>query len=307
MATIQDQDKAEVLLRRYRAVAHTVQLFHAKLRVHHDENLRGERVESELELAEQQWEHQLDLKRQLLAGLEAELVGLQDENKHLTLNGGGGGSGRGGLEADHASLKELLALRMEEKKDMEAALHSLRATKQTASPHRGQSTKHDAELDQLQRRKETLAEEIVALEDAQEEEQQQQTPELQQHRASLAQAQSALATAQAQMARHKRAGAMLEDQMKRMIAHQLQQQDTSGSNSASLPIKEEAVILDLLFQHAGEMAMSDLKQATAAALAARGQESGNPTVIRALYSLVANNLVQIDRSHGNGIVTSLIV
>jgi hypothetical protein len=56
------------------------------------------------------------------------------------------------------------------------------------------------------------------------------------------------------------------------------------------------------------MNMNELKQLVAEQMVNEDNETtNNATVIRAMYSLVANGLAHIDRTGGNGIVSSLIV
>jgi len=97
--------------------------------------------------------------------------------------------------------------------------------------------------------------------------------------------------------------ARLKHKMKHMVDVQL----LTARDTSPPTLREEAVLLHLLYEHAGELGVNELKQQTAAVMQEHSKSPNSAAVIRALYSLVANGVVQIDRSYGNGLVTSLLV
>ncbi|KAE8984597.1 hypothetical protein PR003_g33482, partial [Phytophthora rubi] len=120
--------------------------------------------------------------------------------------------------------------------------------------------------------------------------------ELQRAKAERAQVQTQLDSLRLELARRKR-------KMRHMVDVQL----LTARDTNPPTLREEAVLLHLLYGHEGEMGVNELKQEASEVLQEHAKPNGNGVVIRALYSLVANGLVQIDRSYGNGLVTSLLV
>ncbi|KAE9290592.1 hypothetical protein PF008_g25556 [Phytophthora fragariae] len=247
------------------------------------------------------------------------------------------GRARGGeaaeqeLRVERAELREVLALRAEEKRDIQAAIESLQRKRVRRSAALAEQRKQQqqeetenveaaaarqrvlAELrdekealrdekEALRDEKEALQRDIIAAEELEEklEENVRDLPalkdELQRAKAERAQVRTQLDSLRLELARRKR-------KMRHMVDVQL----PTARDTNPPTLREEAVLLHLLYGHEGEMGVNELKQEASAVLQEHAKPNGNGVVIRALYSLVANGLVQIDRSYGNGLVTSLLV
>lgn len=339
------QDRSGRLLRRVDALAATVAVQQAQVSQLSSEIVVNERVEAQLEREEREWEEKMQVREQRVAELEVELRALQ-EAKNASHEHGAGGSrqsennhqhssgrddddedevqeeedGKDDDEEDNASarhnaeIREALALRSEEKRDIKAALASLlrkhqqrqfqRAPESDASAT-GPSERERAltlELHELQAEKDALQRQIIASEEEQEE-RDEHSAELPELKARVVATKQRCDEAHERLASAKHALARLKLKLKHMVDVQLL---TAGDTNPST-LREEAVILHLLYAHEGEMGVNELKLETGAAMAAHGKPSASGAVIRALYSLVANGVVQIDRSYGNGLVTSLLV
>ncbi|KAE9169057.1 hypothetical protein PF005_g28125 [Phytophthora fragariae] len=228
------------------------------------------------------------------------------------------------LRVERAELREVLALRAEEKRDIQAAIESLQRKRVRRSAALAEQRKQQqqeetenveaaaarqrvlAELrdekEALRDEKEALQRDIIAAEELEEklEENVRDLPalkdELQRAKAERAQVRTQLDSLRLELARRKR-------KMRHMVDVQL----PTARDTNPPTLREEAVLLHLLYGHEGEMGVNELKQEASAVLQEHAKPNGNGVVIRALYSLVANGLVQIDRSYGNGLVTSLLV
>ncbi|GLD94641.1 hypothetical protein PINS_up003265 [Pythium insidiosum] len=210
--------------------------------------------------------------------------------------GGEGSSERDLPEAvEQQALVETLALRREEQRDIEAAIASLRRSAAPSVKRRRPSTSEShaaassAEWDALTREKAEIEAAILSMEREQEraEAERDDVARLKQ---ALEQQTRERRQVQATLEGRKTRLTRLKDKMRRMV----QQMPTT-----------EAVLLQLLFEHAGEMGVAELKAEAATRL--QGPEHNTGAVVRALYSLVAHGVVQIDRSVGSGLVTSLLV
>ncbi|KAE8955139.1 hypothetical protein PF011_g31887, partial [Phytophthora fragariae] len=221
------------------------------------------------------------------------------------------------LRVERAELREVRALRAEEKRDIQAAIESLQRKRVRRSAalaeQRKQQQQEETEnveaaaarqrvLAELRDEKEALQRDIIAAEELEEklEENVRDLPalkdELQRAKAERAQVRTQLDSLRLELARRKR-------KMRHMVDVQL----PTARDTNPPTLREEAVLLHLLYGHEGEMGVNELKQEASAVLQEHAKPNGNGVVIRALYSLVANGLVQIDRSYGNGLVTSLLV
>ncbi|KAE9067748.1 hypothetical protein PF007_g27953 [Phytophthora fragariae] len=237
---------------------------------------------------------------------------------------GGGEAAEQELRVERAELREVLALRAEEKRDIQAAIESLQRKRVRRSAALAEQRKQQqqeetenveaaaarqrvlAELrdekEALRDEKEALQRDIIAAEELEEklEENVRDLPalkdELQRAKAERAQVRTQLDSLRLELARRKR-------KMRHMVDVQL----PTARDTNPPTLREEAVLLHLLYGHEGEMGVNELKQEASAVLQEHAKPNGNGVVIRALYSLVANGLVQIDRSYGNGLVTSLLV
>lgn len=322
------EDRCGRLLRRYDSLAATVDMFQDKVKRLSNEIFLNERVESQLEREEKEWEEKMQVREQRVAELEVELKMLQESNEAAFSAGddgedsqddddrdnGDNGSDDEEESARNLQLREALALRMEEKRDIQAAIESLKRKKQQRSLStdrlRGQSELSPSErerelmqeLQELQEEKDTLQLQIIASEEEQEE-QDEHSAEIPSLKADIAERKLQRTAEQERLDKVKHSLGRLKAKMKHMVDIQiLTARDTSPST-----LREEAVILHLLYEHEGEMGVNELKQETGAVMTSHGKPSSNGVIIRALYSLVANGVVQIDRSYGNGLVTSLLV
>lgn len=326
---IEVEDRCGRLLRRYDSLAASVDMFQDKVKRLSNEILLNERVESQLEREEKEWEDKMQVREQRVAELEVELKTLQESNE-AELNAGDAGEDSQDDEdrdddddddsedeeesARNIQLREALALRMEEKRDIQAAIESLKRKKQQRSHStdrsRGQSLSSPSErerelmqeLQELQEEKDTLQLQIIASEEEQEE-QDEHSAEIPSLKGDISKRKLQCTDEQERLDKVKHSLSRLKAKMKHMVDVQiLTARDTSPST-----LREEAVILHLLYEHEGEMGVNELKQETGAVMTSHGKPSSNGVIIRALYSLVANGVVQIDRSYGNGLVTSLLV
>lgn len=345
-------ERAERLRRRHESLAATVRVLEERLRRPADEVTLNDRVESQLEREEKQWEAQMQRREQAVAELEVELNALrddqetdEDDEQETDEDGDGGGEQEdeqedddgqddeqreeavARLEARGRELREALALRAEEKRDIEAAVDSLRRKRRRRAPssadeQQGQEQEQDGaapapkrprvesqrsrelegELITLRAAKEALEREILAAERRSEEldEHKHELPAL---RAEIDARRRERDALQERVEARKLQLARLKHKTKHMVDVQL----LTARDTSPPTLREEAVLLHLLFEHAGELGVNELKQQTAAVMQEHGKPPNSAAVIRALYSLVANGVVQIDRSYGNGLVTSLLV
>ncbi|KAE8992806.1 hypothetical protein PR001_g20843 [Phytophthora rubi] len=329
--------RCERLRRRFEALSDAVRLCQDKLRRAGDELALQDRVESQLAHEEAAWEQQMQTREQRVAEREVELQALREERaadeagsadaeqeqEHEQEDAGDDTeeeeeqAAEQELRVERAELREVLALRAEEKRDIQAAIESLQRKRVRRSAalaeQRKQKQQEETEnveavaarqrvLAELRDEKEALQRDIIAAEELEEklEENVRDLPalkdELQRAKAERAQVQTQLDSLRLELARRKR-------KMRHMVDVQL----LTARDTNPPTLREEAVLLHLLYGHEGEMGVNELKQEASAVLKEHGKPNGNGVVIRALYSLVANGLVQIDRSYGNGLVTSLLV
>eukprot|EP00644_Phytophthora_capsici_P018465 jgi/Phyca11/511533/fgenesh2_kg.PHYCAscaffold_87_\ len=277
-----------------------------------------DRVESQLAQEESAWEQQMQKREQLVAEKEVELQALREEEVE---------EGEDDDEEEEqeqsqvetAELQEAVALREEEKRDIQAAIDSLQRKKaRRAAALAEERKKREAEnvdteadaaaaareqvLRELREEKETLQRQIIAAEETEEnlEENIRDLPVLKEELAAAkcerTQVQTQVDSLRLELARQKR-------KMRHMVDVQL----LTARDTNPPTLREEAVLLHLLYEHEGEMGVNELKQEASTVLKDHGKPNGHGVVIRALYSLVANGVVQIDRSYGNGLVTSLLV
>ncbi|KAE9071973.1 hypothetical protein PF005_g16195 [Phytophthora fragariae] len=333
--------RCERLRRRFEALSDAVRLCQDKLRRAGDELALQDRVESQLAHEEAAWEQQMQTREQRVAEREVELQALREERaadeagsadaeqeqEHEQEDAGDDTeeeeeeqAAEQELRVERAELREVLALRAEEKRDIQAAIESLQRKRVRRSAalaeQRKQQQQEETEnveadaavaarqrvLAELRDEKEALQRDIIAAEELEEklEENVRDLPalkdKLQRAKAERAQVQTQLDSLRLELARRKR-------KMRHMVDVQL----LTARDTNPPTLREEAVLLHLLYEHEGEMGVNELKQEASAVLKEHGKPNGNGVVIRALYSLVANGLVQIDRSYGNGLVTSLLV
>lgn len=332
------QERCGRLLRRMDALTATVSVQQEQLKQLSSEIVVNERVEAQLEREEREWEEKMQVREQRVAELEVELKALQevndasfnaefkerddgddgDDSRQDTADDGDDAEEDDDAEeeqeaaARNVELREALALRMEERRDIQAALASLQRKKQqrgfSADRAQAQSAPSDherallQELQELQDEKDALQRQIIASEEEQEENDE-HSAELPRLKARVAEKKRGRADEQERLDAARHALTRLKNKMRHMVDVQIL---TAGDTIPST-LREEAVILHLLYAHEGEMGVNELKLETGAAMAAHGKPSSSGAVIRALYSLVANGVVQIDRSYGNGLVTSLLV
>ncbi|KAJ0405331.1 hypothetical protein ATCC90586_008144 [Pythium insidiosum] len=283
------------LARRFESLAATVRHLEARVKQHSDAGVR-DRVEAQLEKEEQAWEADMQTRERQVAALETELRTirqdgdadeLEDEEEEEA------DEGELPEAAEQQALLETLALRKEEQRDIEAAIGSLRraaavATKRRRPPVSEGHGPTSGAWAELTSEKAALEAAILSMEREQERAEAERgdvarlKQSLEEHAVEKRQVQAVLEAHRARLTR-------LKDKMRRMVAH------TSTT---------EAVLLQLLFENAGEMAVAELKAEAAQRL--QGSENSG-VVVRALYSLVAHGVVQIDRSVGSGLVTSLLV
>lgn len=315
-----------------------------------DEVTLNERVESQLEREEREWEAQMQVREQKVAELEVELKALRDDERDSEGEEGTATEeeededenneeissaeeeedevpqqsskqsrkkAAAKLEARNRELREAVALRVEEKRDIEAAIESLRRKRRRrtlqddggggASPKRprvesARSRELEGELITLRAEKDALQQEIMQAEERSEQldKHKHELPGLRKEISALKDERDDL---QETVETRKQQLERLKEKMKHMVDVQL----LTARDTNPPTLREEAVLLHLLYEHAGELGVNELKQQAAAVMLEHGKPPSSAAVIRALYSLVANGVVQIDRSYGNGLVTSLLV
>ncbi|RLN06075.1 hypothetical protein BBJ28_00021036 [Nothophytophthora sp. Chile5] len=308
-------ERCDRLKRRHESLAATVRVCQERARRLADEVGMQDRVESQLAEEETAWEAQMQTREQRVAEREVELTALQEENADDT-NEEEDDDQEDEEEAEHGELREVLALRAEEKRDIEAAIESMQRKKRrrgSVLPSGGGDEDVDMAtnatiaareqvLRELREEKEALQREIIATEEMEEQQEENQL-ELPALKEAVAEAKRERAQVQERVD-----SLRLElERRKRKMRHMVDVQLLTARDTNPPVLREEAVLLHLLYEHEGEMGVNELKQETSAVLQAHGKAHGNGVVIRALYSLVANGVVQIDRSYGNGLVTSLLV
>ncbi|KAK1935472.1 hypothetical protein P3T76_010697 [Phytophthora citrophthora] len=314
-------ERYERLLRRFETLSDSVRLFQDKVRSSGDEVAMQDRVESQLAQEESAWEQQMQKREELVAEKEVELQALKEEEEEED-----GEEDQDDDEEEQeqsqveiAELQEAVALREEEKRDIQAAIDSLqrKKTRRAAALAEERKKKEEDNVDteadaaaaareqvlrELREEKETLQRQIIAAEETEEnlEENIRDLPVLKEELADAKRERSKVQTQvdslRLELARQKR-------KMRHMVDVQL----LTARDTNPPTLREEAVLLHLLYEHEGEMGVNELKQEASTVLKDHGKPNGNGVVIRALYSLVANGVVQIDRSYGNGLVTSLLV
>ncbi|POM68890.1 Hypothetical protein PHPALM_14895 [Phytophthora palmivora] len=296
-------ERCDRLRRRFEALSGSVRLVQDQVKATGDEVALQERVERQLAQDETAWEQQMQTREQLVAEREVELQTLREDEPPEQEQE------QEQEQEELAELREAVALRAEEKRDMEAAIESLQRNK---TRRRRERQSHDAKdaatiareqvLQELRDEKEKLQRQIIAAEETEEklDENVRHLPVL---KDELAQAKRDRAEVQTQVDVLR-----LElNRQKRKMRHMVDVQLLTARDTNPPTLREEAVLLHLLYQHEGEMGVNELKQEASEMLKDHGKSNGNGVVIRALYSLVANGVVQIDRSYGNGLVTSLLV
>ncbi|RLN20463.1 hypothetical protein BBJ28_00020996 [Nothophytophthora sp. Chile5] len=312
-------ERCDRLKRRHESLAATVRVCQERVRRLADEVGMQDRVESQLAEEETAWETQMQAREQRVAEREVELAALQEENADDT-NEEEDDDQEDEEEAEHGELREVLALRAEEKRDIEAAIESMQRKKRrrgSVLPSGGGGGDEDEDVDmaanatiaareqvlrELREEKEVLQREIIATEEKEEQQEENQL-ELPALKEAVVEAKRERAQVQERVD-----SLRLElERRKRKMRHMVDVQLLTARDTNPPVLREEAVLLHLLYEHEGEMGVNELKQETSAVLQAHGKAHGNGVVIRALYSLVANGVVQIDRSYGNGLVTSLLV
>uniref|UniRef100_A0AAV1TA35 Uncharacterized protein n=1 Tax=Peronospora matthiolae TaxID=2874970 RepID=A0AAV1TA35_9STRA len=331
-------ERCERLTRRFEALSDSLRLCQEKLRRVGNDVVLQDRVEKQLAQEEEAWEQQMQVREQRVAEREVELQALKEENAAAAAaaigrdeeeeeveegerDDGDGDEDEQGQMAEIAELREVLALRLEEKRDIEAAVSSLQRKKarqgavaaEQKNREREQSIDVQAEvvaaaaareqvLRELIEEKETLQRAIIAADEMEErtDENVRDLPALKEELAEVKRKKTEIQTCvdslRLELARQKR-------KMRYMVDVQL----LTARDTNPPTLREEVVLLHLLYEHEGEMGVNELKQEASKLLEDHGRPHGNGVVIRALYSLVANGLVQIDRSHGNGLVTLLLV
>uniref|UniRef100_H3G8R3 Uncharacterized protein n=1 Tax=Phytophthora ramorum TaxID=164328 RepID=H3G8R3_PHYRM len=312
-------ERCERLTRRFEALSESVKLLQEKVRGSGDALALHDRVESQLAQEETVWEQQMQVREQRVAEREVELKALQEEAAEAEETGDEAQEEEEETEVEVAELQEAVALRAEEKRDIEAAVDSLQRKKArknaavTAEKEKTQVLSGDVRADaaavareqvlgELRDEKEALQRHIIAAEEL-EEEQEENARDLPALKDELMEAKTERSRVQAQVDSLRLELARRKRKMRHMVDVQL----LTARDTNPPTLREEAVLLHLLYEHEGEMGVNELKQEASAVLQAHGKPNGNGVVIRALYSLVANGVVQIDRSYGNGLVTSLLV
>ncbi|ETL32902.1 hypothetical protein L916_14572, partial [Phytophthora nicotianae] len=318
-------ERCDRLKRRFEALSDTVRLCQEKVKATGSELTLQNRVESQLAQEETAWEQQMQTREQRVAEREVELQALKEENEaDAAAQEENGNSEEEEQDEEEeqveiAELQEAVALRAEEKRDIEAAIDSLQRKKTRRQAVIAEEKKKkeaesvDVEADaaaaareqvlrELREEKDALQREIIAAEETEEnlDENVRDLPALKEE---LAEAKKERAEVQAQVDSLRLELARRKRKMRHMVDVQL----LTARDTNPPTLREEAVLLHLLYEHEGEMGVNELKQEASTVLKDHGKPNGNGVVIRALYSLVANGVVQIDRSYGNGLVTSLLV
>ncbi|KAG2773457.1 hypothetical protein JG687_00009603 [Phytophthora cactorum] len=318
-------ERYDRLKRRFDALSDSVRLHSEKVRKTGDEVALQNRMETQLAQEETAWEQQMQTREQRVAEREVELQVLKEENEVEQEETRDSEQEQDEEEEEEdvqvelAELQEAVALRAEEKRDIEAAIDSLQRKKTRRQAVIAEERKKreaesvDVEGDaaaaareqvvrELREEKDALQREIIAAEETEEnlDENLRDLPALKEKLAEIKKerstVQSQVDSLRLELARRKR-------KMRHMVDVQL----LTARDTNPPTLREEAVLLHLLYEHEGEMGVNELKQEASTVLEDHGKPNGNGVVIRALYSLVANGVVQIDRSYGNGLVTSLLV
>lgn len=315
------QGRSGRLLRRYDSLLATVQMYEERVRQQSHDMSLNDRVSQHLEREEKEWEAQMQLRDQRTAELEIELKTLREENEAADAARAEQPDETEEEDQDqeeeeeeddqeNQELREALALREEEKRDMEAALQALRRKQKRnnlpknlmqelrSTPQSKARRKLLQEIEELQREKEELQRDIVASEQEREK-RDAHGSELPKLKETIETEKQRRTDLQSQAERAKHALERLKAKMKHMVDVQIA---TGGPN-----VSQEAVILHLLYSNAGEMDATELKQEAVAMLASFNVQSTAVSVARALYALVAKEVVQYDRSYGGGLVTLLLV
>ncbi|CAI5701119.1 hypothetical protein KXD40_004291 [Peronospora effusa] len=313
-------ERCERLVRRFEALSDSIRLCQEKLRQAGDEVALQDRVERQLAQEEAAWEQQMQVREERVAAKEVELQDLRAESAaDVTEEEQDQDQDEQAKLAEIAVLREALALRAEEKRDIEAAIASLQRknARRSAAIAEKEKQRHKQSVDvqadaaaaareqvlrELRKEKEMLQREIIAAEEMEEklDENVRDLPALKEEVAEAkktrVQVQTRVDSLRLELARQKR-----------KMRHMVDVQILTARDTNPPTLREEAVLLHLLYEHEGEMGVNELKQEASEVLKDHGKPNGNGVVIRALYSLVANGLVQIDRSYGNGLVTLLLV
>ncbi|CAI5721700.1 unnamed protein product [Peronospora destructor] len=313
-------ERCKLLTRRFEALSDSVRLCQENLRQAGDEVALQERVERQLAQEEAAWEQQMQVREERVAAKEVELQDLRTESTvDETNEDQDQDQDEQAKLAETAVLREALALRAEEKRDIEAAIASLQRknARRSAAIAEEEKQRHEQSVDveadaaaaareqvlrELRKEKEMLQREIIAAEEMEEklDENVRDLPALKEEVAEAKktrmQVQTRVDSLRLKLARQKR-----------KMRHMVDVQILTARDTNPPTLREEAVLLHLLYEHEGEMGVNELKQEASEVLKDHGKPNSNGVVIRALYSLVANGLVQIDRSYGNGLVTLLLV
>ncbi|ETV99390.1 hypothetical protein H310_08097 [Aphanomyces invadans] len=277
----------EELEERYKALLAETDHLKRKVKARSSEVYFDSRIHELQEESERAWEAQMEAGKKTLERLEVQLAAVQQEVDALdSALLQAHAPDRATILGYNLELGKVLQLRVEEKKDVLAALdNSKRKLTDRRNSQSLVATEVPSErLQELKAKRSRLRESIISL-----------TPSGANRDAEaneegaialskrLKQAQETLSAREAKAAR-------IKSQMRKLV-----QVQASDRNVA-------AVLLQLLFDHGGEWTKKELQSEVATQ--AQVDES---IVIRALYSLVASGLVHLDRSSAQGLVTSLLI
>ncbi|KAG9402029.1 hypothetical protein AC1031_007724 [Aphanomyces cochlioides] len=232
---------------------------------------------------ERAWEEQMEAGKESLERMEAQLIAVQNEIELLDDRlRQAHPPDRASILRETQKLHDVLMLRAEEKQDLLAAIDAMKRT-HADRVLRQSASEPSQELKELKRKRDSLRASILELTPSHNEE---QAP-LEEEAMNLS---KMLKRTQETLEKHEADAAQLKVQMRKLV------DVTAASRHVA------AVILQVLFDHDGEWTKPEL-QAQVASVTGIDETQ----VVRALYSLLAAGLVHLDRSHAEGLVTSLLV
>jgi len=290
------------LQQKYQSLQGQIATLKKQIQVRNSDSYLENRLREQQERDERDWEAQMEAGQKALNQMEQQLEQVKEETEILEKKLhfqrlGNGIPKQEALQAESTSLKEILHLRAEEKRDMVAALNSVRNKRETmnlrdaahspTNEFKASADLASEEIATLKRKRDELKATIV------------NTPEnYSSHTGNFKNEidtkRSKLKRVQLELKQQREVAEEIRKNIRKAITSKIAHKSNGGNTEA-------AYILDMLLENQGEMVMNDLKSKFFEEFGT----TANP--VRVVYSLVANGLIQISQSYADGIVTCLLI
>ncbi|CCI46787.1 unnamed protein product [Albugo candida] len=298
---IEERDSSDRILRRYRSLRSTI----AKLR-EKSKKLAAEaesvndNVEKKLEEQEIDWEKEMKVKGEQIERLKAILA---DETKSPCVSPSAN-SEKSHLDDEIQVLEEAINLRQRELRDLHAATKSVKTERECKRKRENleallsSSPRKQAHPDV----RKLCAELKLML--ARKKPHETKTGEVTRKKAKKSSGTEStdqcaeLGAVRTELVARKRILANLISRLRSIVESNWDMEEVSSIKSC---------ILNSLYLHSGQINMAELKEKATKAMDAKNRVCSSEEITRALYSLVAHDIIQIDRSQRDGLVTLLLL